>query len=157
MVSYGVVADEKAEREFFREVQQHLYREDPSPGAAPRRQPVPPLELFARRGVFIAAISATVDGHLAGLYALTDHLGKAHIDVGYVLYKYRKHGIGYELLDRSFRYLRDCGRRPVFIDIRTVEMVRLVVRLGQNVPRDELIASVSLDPAAKDLKDDLYE
>jgi ribosomal protein S18 acetylase RimI-like enzyme len=148
MVSYGMVTDESVERDFFQRVQEHLI--------TPDRRPMPPLELFKRRGVFIAAVSATMDNRLVGLYALTDHEGKAHIDVGYVLSKYRRHGIGFELLDRSLRFLCDCGRKPVYLDIRTAEMVRLVLRLRERVPQDTLLASISLDPAAKDLQDDLY-
>jgi hypothetical protein len=147
MVSYGIVTDEKVEREFFRLVQEHL--------VSPDGQPVPLLNLFARRGVFIAAVSATVDGQIVGLYSLTDHLGKAHIDVGYVLSNYRCHGIGFELLERSFKFLCDCGRKPVYIDIRTAEMTRLVLKLRERVAQDALLASISLDAAAKDLRDDL--
>jgi GNAT superfamily N-acetyltransferase len=163
MVTYGIVTDEQQERSFFRLVQQHLYWEqavidEKAPNCvAVKRRPMPQLDLFSRRGVFIAAISAVDDGQLVGLYALTDHLGKAHIDVGYVVSKYRCQGIGYELLKRSFQHLYDCGRRPIFIDIRTVEMVRLVLRLRETVPADALLATVSLDSAAKDLMDSLYE
>jgi ribosomal protein S18 acetylase RimI-like enzyme len=154
VVSYGIITDEKMARDFFDLVQDHLYRVD---SATKERRPLPRLDMFARRGVFIAAISAYDDDKLVGLYVLTDHVGKAHIDAGYVVSKYRRLGIGYELLDRSFRHLYDCGRRPVFIDIRTAEMVRLVLRLREAVPANALIAAVSLDPSAKNLKDDLYE
>jgi hypothetical protein len=154
MLSYGIITDEKTARDFFDLVQDRLYRPDPD---TRERRLVPRLDMFARRGVFIAAISAYDGDKLVGLYVLTDHVGKAHIDVGYVVSKYRRLGIGYELLDRSFHHLYDCGRRPVFIDIRTVEMVRLVLRLREAVPANALIAAVSLDPSAKNLKDDLYE
>jgi hypothetical protein len=36
-------------------------------------------------------------------------------------------------------------------------MVRLVVKLRDELPPETLIASVALDASAKDLKDDLYE
>ena len=164
MISYGIVTDEKAERDFFRLVQEHLcldesVADESAPnGFTRKRRPMPrQLDLFSRRGVFIAAVSATDGDRLVGLYALTDHVGAAHIDVGYVVSKYRHLGIGYELLCRSFAYLYDCGRRPVFIDIRTAEMVRLVLKLRETVPQDALIASVSLDPFAKNLTDDMYE
>jgi hypothetical protein len=164
MISYGIITDEKQERDFFHLVQEHLCREESvADQAAPggftvKRTPMPrKLDLFSRRGVFIAAVSATDGDRLVGLYALTDHAGAAHIDVGYVVSKYRRLGIGYELLCRSFCFLHDCGRQPVFIDIRTVEMVRLVLKLRETVPHDALIASVSLDPFARHMADDMYE
>jgi hypothetical protein len=144
-------------------VQEHLYREEDVPDElAPdrvsrKRRPVPPLDLFARRGTFVAAVVATDEDKIAGLYAMTDQLGKAHVDVGYVVSKFRHRGIGYELLRRSCQFLLDCGRRPIYLDVRTVEMVRLVVKLKDQLPPDTLIASVSLDASAKDLQDDLYE
>jgi hypothetical protein len=88
---------------------------------------------------------------------VADHPGNAHVDAGYVVSKCRCRGIGYELLQRSCGFLLECGRWPVNLDIRTVEMDRLVVKLKAALPPDTLIASVSLDPAAKDLKDDLYD
>jgi hypothetical protein len=163
MVSYGIIAEENRARDFFQQVQEHLYREEvardeTAPGrVVHKRRPVPPLDLFARRGTFVAAVVATAEERIVGLYAMTDQLGKAHVDVGYVVSKFRRQGIGYELLRRSCQFLVDCGRRPVYIDIRTVEMVRLVVKLKDELPPDTLIASVALDASAKDLEDDLYE
>jgi hypothetical protein len=163
MICYGLTGSEQAARSFLQLVQDHLYWEEAvvdesaTDRVAIRRRPMPRLDLFSRRGPFIEAMSASDEGKLVGLYLLSDQGGHAHIDVGYVVSKYRRHGIGYELLVRSYNYLTGRGRREVYIDIRTVEMVRLVVRLGEVVPKGTLIAHVSLDPHARDLKDDLYE
>jgi ribosomal protein S18 acetylase RimI-like enzyme len=163
MVRYDILTDERKARDFFQLVQDHLYWEEavvdetaPS-RVAIRRRPMPQLDLFSRRGTYIAAITATDEDKMVGLYLLADQTGRAHIDVGYVISKYRRHGIGFELLQRSCTFLLDCGRRPIYLDVRTVEMVRLVVKLQEAVPRGTLIASISLDPVAKDLKDDLYQ
>jgi hypothetical protein len=163
MLSYEIMTDEKKARDFFQLVQDHLYWEaavldETAPnGVAIQRRPMPQLDLFSRRGSFIAAVVASEQDKIVGLYAMADQLGKAHVDVGYVVSKYRCQGIGYELLQRSCGFLLECGRQPVYLDIRTVEMVRLVVKLKTALPPDTLIVSISLDPAAKDLKDDLYQ
>ena len=163
MVSYGIITDEKNARAFFQLVQDHLYWEEAvldeavPDRVAMRRRPMPQFDLFTRRGTFIAAVAATEQDNLVGLYAMVDQLGKAHVDVGYVVSKCRRRGIGFELLQRSCRFLLECGRRPVFLDIRTVEMVRLVVKLKSALPPDTLIVSVALDHAAEDLRDDLYQ
>ncbi len=163
MVSYGTTTEEKVARDFLQLVQDHLYWEEAvsdesAPGGvAIRRRPMPRLDLFSRRGAFVAAVLATDEDKIVGVYALTDQSGKAHVDVGYVVSKYRHRGIGYELLQRSCAYLLESGRRSVYLDVRTVEMVRLVVRLGETLPRDALLVTVSLDPMAKNLRDDLYQ
>src|SRR5262245_62067626 len=100
MVRYDILTDERQARAFFQLVQEHLYWEEAvvdetAPNqVAIRRRPMPQLDLFSRRGTFIAAIAASDEGKTVGLYALADHTGKAHIDVGYVVSKYRRHGVG---------------------------------------------------------------
>jgi GNAT superfamily N-acetyltransferase len=163
MVTYRIIIEEEQARDFFKLVQDHLYLAETAPDKTPpgnvplTRHQTPQLDLFCRRGTFIAAVEAMDQDQIVGLYALVDQLGKAHVDAGYVVSKYRRRGIGYELLERSCRFLLDCGRRPIYLDIRTVEMVRLVVKLKEALPPDTLLASISLDPMARDLKDDLYQ
>jgi acetyltransferase (GNAT) family protein len=163
MLAYEILTEEKKARDFFQLVQDHLYWEaalldETAPHrVAIQRRLMPPLDLFSRRGSFIAAVVATEQDNIVGLYLMADQLGMAHVDAGYVVSKCRRRGIGYELLQRSCGYLLECGRRPVYLDIRTVEMVRLVVKLKTALPPDTLLVSVSLDPAAKDLNDDLYQ
>jgi hypothetical protein len=163
MISYGLWTEEKKARDFFQLVQDHLYWEEAvldetvPDRVSIKKRSMPTLDLFSRRGTFIAAMCATDQDNVVGVYALTDQSTKAHVDVGYVVSKYRCRGIGYDLLQRSCRFLLECGRRPIYLDVRTVEMVRLVVKLRAELPADSLIVSVSLDPVAKDLKDDLYQ
>jgi ribosomal protein S18 acetylase RimI-like enzyme len=163
MISYTITTDEKQARGFFQLVQDALYLEqaasdETAPSVdATKRRPMPRLDLFAPRGEFIAAVMATEEGNTVGLYLLADQSGKAHVDVGYVVSKCRRRGIGYELLQRSCRYLLDQGRHPIYLDIRTVEMVRLVVKLKDALPPNTLIADVTLDHMIEKLRDDLYQ
>jgi GNAT superfamily N-acetyltransferase len=164
MVSYHTTTDESIARDFFRRVQDALYWEEAVTDleatngfALVRRRIRFRLDLFSPRGTFIAAVYAEELGNVVGLYSLRELDGKAHVDLGYVVSKYRRHGLGGQLLERACGHLLAQGRQPAYLLVRTREMARLVERLRGTLAPDSLCASVDFDDMARDLKDDLYE